>query len=94
LTPRQVSILSAIGLFVGLVLILVGYSRYYSACFPNGPIVPVSCNYPSQPIDIAIDTVAITLILISGALLLMSLLRPSAFKRGDREATEKGRREI
>lgn len=89
MTPRQVALLSGIGLFLGLVLLLAGYSRYYSVCFPNGPVVSISCNYPSQPIDVAIDSAAITLLLISGALLLVSVFRPSAFKGEAKKAAGK-----
>ena len=77
---------------MGIVLLFVGYSRYLSACFPNGPVVPVACNYPSQPIDVTIDTAAITFLFISGAVLLVSLFRPSAFKGGNEEASDKTRR--
>jgi len=76
---KRILFLSVVGAVLGVVLFLEGYSRYYSACFPNGPVVSAFCRYPGEPYDIGLAVFGALLFLVSLGFLLLSLLRPSFF---------------
>jgi len=86
LTPKQAALLSGLGLILGVVLLLVGYARYVSECFPIGEASPIACTYPSEPVDIAIDTLSLLLLMVSSAFLIRSLRRPSGPAGGSKKA--------
>lgn len=82
LTRGQVGLLSALGVILGPVMLLIGYGRYYATCFPNGPLVPsagASCYYPSEPNDLALMALGVLLSLFSIGGLLYAWRGPSIF---------------
>ena len=91
MTPRQARLVCGLGLMLGVVLLLVGYARYVSECFPVGGASPVACNYPSEPIDIAIDTLSLLLLMVSGAYLVRSLRHPASVGGGKRTPGSKAK---
>ena len=77
MTPKRTKFLSALGAVLGTVLFLDGYSRYYSACFPNGPVVSAFCQYQGESYDVGLAIFGAVLFLVSLGSLLLSLVRPS-----------------
>lgn len=69
-----------LGVILGPILFLFGYSLYYAACYPNGPLPPgATCYPPGEPNDLALMALGVLLTLASICGMLLAWKGPSIF---------------